>query len=137
PGHGMGLSYGGAITATFVGRHPERVRTLTLVDPVAGTPGGVPWTMRAPLVGPLLWQGLAVPTMADGQASDFVQPARWPDWADRYRVQTHYAGFGRALLSTRLANSDVHLDTLYAAAGRAAKPTLLVWGEEDQTVPIA
>ena len=119
PVHVMGLSYGGAITATFVSRHPERVRTLTLVDPVAGQSGGVPWLMHAPLVGPLLWQGLAVPMMADGQSSDFVQPSRWPDWADRYRVQTHYAGFGRALLRTRPAGRTVRYDSMYAAAGRA------------------
>jgi pimeloyl-ACP methyl ester carboxylesterase len=137
PVHVMGLSYGGAITATFVGRHPERTRTLTLVDPVAGQAGGVPWMMRAPLVGPLLWQGLAVPTMADGQASDFVQPTRWPDWADRYRAQTHYEGFGRALLRTRTAGRTVRYDSMYAAAGRTQKPTLLVWGAEDHTVPIA
>ena len=31
-----------------------------------------------PVVGPYLWQTLAVPTMADGQASDFVDPIAFP-----------------------------------------------------------
>lgn len=88
-------------------------------------------------LGPLRWQGLAVPTMADGQATDFVEPARWPDWADRYRTQQQYRGFGRALLRTLVATNGMSRDSLYAATGRTGKPTLLVWGEADKTVPIA
>jgi pimeloyl-ACP methyl ester carboxylesterase len=137
PVHLVGLSYGGPIAATFVGRHPERARTLTLLDPAAGTLGALPPLFAAPGVGSVLWQGIAVPKMADGQTSDFVQPARWPDWADRYRVWTRYRGFGRALRRTREAGRGVLLDTLFATAGRTARPTLLVWGEEDRTVPIA
>lgn len=137
PVHLMGLSFGGPITAGFTSRHPERVKSLTLVDPAAGTMGGVPWYMSLPVVGELLWQAMAVPGMADGQLTDFVAPAKWPDWPDRYRVQMQYAGFGRALLRTRIAAAGTVLDSLYAAAGRTQKPALLIWGKEDQTVPIA
>lgn len=136
PVHLMGLSFGGPVTGTFTGRHPERVRSLTLVDPAAGTDGGVPWTFAIPGVGPMLWQALAVPTMADGQASDFVEPAKWPDWADSYRVQVGYRGFGRALLRTLQATAGVSYDSIYATVGAARTPTLLIWGKEDQTVPI-
>lgn len=136
PVHVMGLSYGGPITSTFVGRHPERVASHVLVDPAAGSLRQVPWFMTLPVVGPFLWQSLAVPGMADGQSSDFVHPEHWPDWADKYRVQMQFKGFGRALLSTILANRTVSLDSLYAATGNAKKPTLLIWGTEDKTVPI-
>ena len=136
PVHLMGLSYGGPITSTFVGRHPERVASHVLVDPAAGSLREVPWYMAAPVLGPFLWQTLAVPGMADGQASDFVHPEHWPDWADKYRVQMQFKGFGRALRSTILANRTVSLDSLYASTGRAGKPTLLIWGTEDRTVPI-
>ena len=37
--------------------------------------------------------------MADNQLSDFLHPERYPDWADQYRPQMRYKGFGRALLS--------------------------------------
>ncbi|MBY0490906.1 MAG: alpha/beta hydrolase [Gemmatimonadaceae bacterium] len=137
PVHVMGLSYGGPVTSTFVGRHPERVATHVLVDPAAGSLRQVPWYMAAPLIGPFLWQTLAVPGMADGQASDFVHPEGWPDWADKYRVQMQFKGFGRALRATILANRTVNLDSLYATTGKAGKPTLLIWGTEDKTVPIA
>jgi pimeloyl-ACP methyl ester carboxylesterase len=135
--HLMGLSFGGAITAAFVGRHPERVRSYVLVDPVAGDRSSVPSYFALPVVGPMLWQALAVPGMADGQASDFVTPSKWPDWADRYRPQMQFTGFGRSLLRTLQAGQSVQLDTLYASAGKQGKPTLLFWGVEDQTVKIA
>jgi pimeloyl-ACP methyl ester carboxylesterase len=136
PVHVMGLSYGGPVTSTFVGRHPERVASHVLIDPAAGRLRQVPWYMAAPVIGPFLWQSLAVPGMADGQASDFVHPEHWPDWADKYRTQMQFTGFGRALRSTILANRTVNLDSLYAATGKAGKPTLLIWGTEDKTVPI-
>lgn len=131
----IGLSMGGPVTANFAGLHPERVRSLTLVDPAAGPPGSVQAMFRIPVLGPMIWQMLAVPGMADGQSSDFVEPAKWPDWAARYRVQMQYRGFGRALLATRKILEEP-LDPLYTRAGATGIPTLLIWGKEDQTVPI-
>jgi len=33
--HIVGLSMGGMVVGTFAGRHPERVRSMTMVDPAA------------------------------------------------------------------------------------------------------
>ncbi len=132
----VGLSFGGAVVAAFAGRHPERVRTVTLVDPVASTGAPLPTMFRIPLLGSALWQVLAVPRMADGQATDFVRPELWPDWAEKYRVQQRYRGFGRALRSTLLEREDVRIDTLYARIGAMGTRSLLVWGTEDSTVAI-
>ena len=132
----MGLSAGGPIVASFAGRYPSRVRSVVFVDPAAGPAGPLPSLFRLPVFGGLLWQVMAVPSMADNQTSDFVDPARWPDWADRYRVQMRYRGFGRALRSTLLARATVSTDTLYARFGTLGVRSLLIWGKEDQTVPI-
>jgi pimeloyl-ACP methyl ester carboxylesterase len=132
----VGLSMGGAVTAAFVAAHPDRARSLTLIDPVAGTRSAPPLLFRLPVVGQALWQGLAVPGMAAGQMSDFVEPAKWPDWVDRYRVQMQYRGFGRALLSTLDEGQGMVLDSVYAQVGRSGIPTLLIWGKEDSTVAI-
>lgn len=136
PVHLVGLSYGGPVIGTFVANHPERVRSLTFVDPAAGTVRSLPWYMKAPVLGPWLWQTFAVPKMADGQPSDFYEPARFPGWADKYRPQQQFFGFGRALRRTILDNAGGNYDSLYAAVGRTQKPTLLLWGKEDQTVTI-
>ncbi|MEP6494062.1 MAG: alpha/beta fold hydrolase [bacterium] len=130
-----GVSMGGWVTATFTRRHARRVRSLTLVDPVAGTSASSPSMFNYPILGQALWQSLAVPKMADGQSGDFVEPSRFPGWADRYRVQTRFRGFGRALLSTRRAIAGMTTDTLYAAVAATGVPVLLVWGMKDATVP--
>jgi pimeloyl-ACP methyl ester carboxylesterase len=132
-----GVSMGGWVTGVFTGRHPERVRSLILSDPVAGTSGPATGAMYWPVVGSLLWQTTAVPKMADGQATDFVHPERFPDWADRYRPQTHYRGFGHALLSTRQTTAGMNTDTLYGRVGKTGVPVLLLWGTADKTVPFA
>lgn len=132
----VGLSMGGAVSATFAGRHAERTRSLVLIDPVAEPAGPLPAMFRFPLLGPMLWQVLAVPAMPDGQLTDFVEPARWPDWTARYRQQMQYRGFGRALRSTRTALGSVSMDSVYGRAGTSGVPVLLIWGKEDETVPI-
>lgn len=134
--HLVGLSFGGPVTSIFAGRHTERVKSLTLIDPVAGRRDPVPALFRFPAFGQALWQMLAVPDMAVGQFGDFVEPAKWPDWPQRYRVQMQYRGFGRALLSTLIEAQGVSLDTVYARVGSSGIPTLLIWGMEDKTVPI-
>jgi pimeloyl-ACP methyl ester carboxylesterase len=132
----VGLSMGGPVTATFVARHPERARSLTLVDPAAGERGTVPFMFKLPVVGHALWQSIAVPGMADGQFSDFVNPSKWPDWANKYRVQMQYRGFGRALLSTLRESEGEVLDSVYARVGALGIRTLLIWGVNDSTVTI-
>ncbi|HUQ81371.1 MAG TPA: alpha/beta fold hydrolase [Gemmatimonadaceae bacterium] len=132
----VGLSMGGPVTATFAGKHPERVRSLTLVDPAAGTRSGPPAMFRLPGLGPVLWQTLAVPGMADGQLTDFVEPAKFPDWTSKYRTQMQYRGFGRALRSTLMESDGEVLDSVFAKVGASGMPTLLIWGVQDSTVSI-
>lgn len=135
PVHLIGVSMGGWVTASYVAAHPARVRSLTLVDPVARV-SPMPPTAEIPLVGTLLWQALDEPTLAAGQLGDFVHPERFPDWDDRYVPQTRFKGFGRALLATRRAMLHVDYDSLYVRVARTGIPVLLVWGMEDRTVPI-
>ncbi|QJR35825.1 alpha/beta fold hydrolase [Gemmatimonas groenlandica] len=131
----VGLSFGGFVTSHYVAGHAARVRTFTMIDPVSSArvlPGFLSW----PVVGPWVWQTTQVPGMADGQASDFLHPAQYPTWVDQYRPQMRYKGFGRALLRSAVTMSRTDFGALFASAAKAGVPTLLVWGKQDQTVPI-
>jgi pimeloyl-ACP methyl ester carboxylesterase len=130
-----GVSAGGYVMGLFAGRHPERVRTLILVDPVAGKSGASMRPYDLPIVGEYLWQTQMVPTMAEGQASDFVEPSRFPDWPERYRSQMRFKGFGHALLSSRVFRRGMDTDSIYRRVAAANIPVLLLWGEKDKTVP--
>jgi pimeloyl-ACP methyl ester carboxylesterase len=131
----MGLSYGGYVTGHFAATHPARVRTLTLIDPVA-VPPRVPAIVKTPVIGTWFWQVLQAPKAADGQLSDFLHPERWPDWIDRYRPQMRYRGFGRALRRSAITSSQTDYAAHYAAVGATHVPALLVWGKQDSTVSI-
>jgi pimeloyl-ACP methyl ester carboxylesterase len=130
-----GVSAGGYVIGVYAGRHPDRVRSLILADPVAGKS---PTTMRPydlPVIGEYWWRASSLPTMADGQMSDFVEPARFPDWVAKYRVQMQYKGFGHSLWSSRVFRRGLDTDTIYTRVAAAGIPVLLIWGEKDQTVP--
>lgn len=132
----MGLSFGGFVTAHFTASHPARIRTLTLVDPVSTT-ATLPGMLNAPILGGWIFQTLAVPGMAEGQSSDFLHPERHPTWVEQYRPQMEFRGFGRSLLRSRRTLTKTDFDSLYARVGRTDVPVLLIWGEQDQTLPIA
>jgi len=131
-----GVSFGGFVTAHYTAGHAARVRTLTLVDPVSGA-GQLPWALRQPVLGPWLWQVTRVPGMAEGQSSDFLHPEHFPTWADQYRPQMRFRGFGRSLLSSSVSMSHVSFDSLYSQVAKTGVPVLLIWGKQDHTIPIA
>lgn len=133
----MGLSFGGFVTAQYVQAHPDRVRTLTLVDPVA-TAGNIPWYVDAVSATPFLrewfWQVFALPAAANGQSGDFLHPEQFPGWVDRYRPQLVYRGVGRAMQRTRASAAHVDYKALYEKVGRSGVPVMLIWGKQDPVV---
>jgi len=131
----IGLSFGGFVTSHYAAGNAERVRTLTLIDPVSESPS-LPSFLGWPVLGPWVWQLTQVPGMADGQLSDFLYPERYPTWVDQYRPQMQYDGFGRALLRSALILGRTDFPALFGSVNATGVPVLLMWGKQDQTTPI-
>ncbi|MFZ5883929.1 MAG: alpha/beta fold hydrolase [Chloroflexota bacterium] len=134
----IGLSMGGPIAATFTARHPERVKSLTLIDPAGA---------RAISLSPML-KAMKLPGLAEAvfglvgsesllksAAKDFFDPELVGMFLDKYKVQMQYKGFKRAILSTIRNNMLGSFIEAYQAVGNMDKPVLLVWGRNDTTVP--
>ncbi len=129
----IGLSFGGYVASHFAVHQRMRVKTLTLMDPVS-TQRKLPWILTSP-IGPWFFQTMAVPGMADGQSSDFLHPEKFPGWADKYRPQLKYDGFGRALHRSLLTLSTTDFFRLFDSVSSKEVPVILVWGLQDRTVP--
>lgn len=136
----IGLSMGGAIAATFAARHPERVKTLTLIDPVGAkaislTP--LLKAMKLPGIAEAVFGLVGSEGLLRSAAKDFFDPELIGHFLDRYKIQMQYRGFKRAILSSVRNHMLGSFIESYRNVGKMDKPVLLVWGRNDTTVPLA
>jgi pimeloyl-ACP methyl ester carboxylesterase len=131
----VGLSMGGPVVASFTSSYPESVNRLVFVDPFVG-PADV-GVVAVPGIGEyvaVVYLGRKLPTLL---AEDFYRPEKVPPWEGRFREQMRYRGFRRALLRSIRQFMAEDFSGLFEEVGRLGKPTLLVWGRHDRTVPFA
>ncbi|MCF6289046.1 MAG: alpha/beta hydrolase [Proteobacteria bacterium] len=135
----VGLSMGGAIVAKFVADHPEKINKAVFVDP--SHEGSSSKLLSFPLSIPLLGEYYAtvfmLPKAAESQLGDFRYPEKFASWPERYRQQMHFKGFRNAILSTLrhfMPSDKIHH---YEKVGESGIPALLIWGRDDQTLPLA
>lgn len=135
----IGLSMGGPITATFTARHPERVRSLTLIDPAGVRPVSLSPMLKAmklPGIAEAVFGLVGSESMVKSAAKDFFDPEMVGFFLDKYKIQMHYKGFKRAILSSLRNNTLGSFIETYKTVGRLNKPVLVFWGRNDITVPI-
>lgn len=138
PVHLVGLSMGGAVAAAFTARCPERVKSLTLIDPAGAR--AIPETpmlkiVKLPFLAEAVLRIMGSEAFVDMNARDFFDPKLVEHFKSLYRVQMQYKGFLRAMLSsTRNGMLDSFLD-VYKQVGKLSKPVLLFWGRNDKTLP--
>jgi pimeloyl-ACP methyl ester carboxylesterase len=135
PVHLVGLSMGGAVIASFTTAHPERVDRLVFVDPFVG-PADV-GAVAVPGLGEYLTVVYLARVLPNRLSGEFHRPEKAPAWEGRFREQMRYRGFRRALLRSLRQFMAEDFSGLYAEVGRIGKPTLVVWGRHDRTVPFA
>jgi pimeloyl-ACP methyl ester carboxylesterase len=135
----IGLSMGGAIVSAFTVNFPQRVRRLILIDPIGTCSMPLAWFYKAailPGVSELILGLAGAERMVQSIASDFFDPEHVKMFQDQYRVQLHFRGFKRAILST-LRNKTVDgFPEIYQRLGKLNIPVLLLWGRNDRTLPL-
>ena len=131
----VGLSMGGPVIACYTASYPEQVARLVFVDPFVGpVDAGV---VAMPGLGEYLAVVFFARSLPKRLSDDFYRPEKVPAWEERFREQMRYRGFRRALLRSLRQFMDEDFTTTYAAVGSLDKPTLLVWGRQDRTVPFS
>ena len=135
----IGLSMGGAIASTFTVSFPERVYRLILIDTIGTHRVPVSWVYKVALLPGVseLILGLAgTERIVRRAASDFFTPDHVKMFENQYRVQMQYHGFKRALLSTLRNKTLDGIPEIYQHLGKLDMPVLLIWGEDDWTLPL-
>jgi pimeloyl-ACP methyl ester carboxylesterase len=138
--HLVGHSYGGAISLWLADRHPERLRSLVLVDSAAPT---YPNDRRSRIarLKPLAWlflHGMALTPWSVKKALEqsiadrrLVTPELVRAYLEPLRVEGVDAAFNGLTAPLRAADGpEVDL-------GRLRLPTLAVWGSEDRLIAVA
>lgn len=131
-----GLSMGGAISIYFTDKYPSLIEKMILIAP-AGFPMETPATAKIakiPLIGDYFGRVFARSALEKGMISSFSTTVPAVAAAES-RLQTEYAGYADAIVSTvRYMNLTALADT-YARVGKREIPTLLIWGKKDKVVP--
>jgi pimeloyl-ACP methyl ester carboxylesterase len=136
PVHVVGLSMGGLVSATYTDLYKERVRSLSLVDPLTVV-HDKPGPLMYPVLGEWLMTAVIVPGVADAQSGDFYDQRFSEGWGERYQFQTRIKGFAQAVLSTVREFADYDIESRYRGVAATAVPVQLFWGKQDQVLPFS
>ena len=133
----VGYSMGGAIATIFTARHPERVRSLTLIAPagLGVALNGNADLLKRPLIGDWIVRLFGTRLFYSAAAKEATSAPNPGAFLAGFNRQLEYRGYGDALLSTMRHYPLTGADTFFADVGASELPVLAIWGEADETVP--
>ena len=137
PIHLAGVSMGCPISGSFTLNHPDRVKTLTLINAAGMMPEP---NVRQRI---LLSRGvmeiylhfLGTRMAIAGLKDDFYAMSPPTDYIEKVRRHLSFKGFNQALLSTLRSGILWQMEPMYRTLGSAKCRTMLIWGLEDNVVP--
>jgi pimeloyl-ACP methyl ester carboxylesterase len=129
----IGVSFGAATSVSVAAKHPERVRSLSLISPVINN-FEVPGIFRVPVLGEFAARLIGI----DIIVKRFARLVEGSPDAERYNrlfiEQASYEGFQRSLLSFLRSDALRDYSSEYQIVGRQNVPSLLIWGTEDDEI---
>ncbi len=140
----VGHSMGGMVAAQLAHNFPHLVRGLVLVNSMGLPPERAPSPMERALFGavraPILGELLAEVMTGQWAVRQSLQPAYYdnnritPELVDIMHGPLRRRGGPQAYLAVSRAFRDMHLSF---ERGAVTAPTLLVWGEQDRSIPLS
>ncbi len=135
--HLVGLSMGGAISTRFTSHHPEKVKSIFLVDcygiPRPEEPGIR--LVQPKVLGEAFMGVLGGPILKRAPLKGFYDKKKHKDKVKRFAAPLAIKGSKRAVLSSlrnfMLENHVPHYERL----NKLEIPKLILWGKEDRVLP--
>lgn len=139
PVHLIGSSMGGVVATIFTCRYPARVDKLVLIDPAGmmHVPAFPASALNMPILGKLILDLFGKKLLLPSMAKDLLHPEAFPEYTSRYAPQMKIKGFRRALHSTLRSGILYHHREDYVRLSQQERSILLLWGREDQTIPLS
>ena len=115
------------------------VKKLVLIDPAGmmPRPSFPASALNIPIIGEIMLDLFGNQLLVQGNAKDMLHPEAFPEYTTLYQPQMTYSGFRRAVLSTFRDGMLHSKGEAYQRVGKLALPILIVWGKEDQVIPLS
>jgi pimeloyl-ACP methyl ester carboxylesterase len=135
----VGLSLGALIALIFTDRYPKKVRNICLIDPV-GFGLVLPFEaklVRFPILGEFIMGMFGETVIMRELSKGLCRQEKIPEFLDMAKPLFLIPGFKRAFLSTLRNIAYEDMSDVYSRVGEKNHPVLLIWGQEDHSVPIS